>query len=64
VPPKGALLQSLNDDTAAYQKAVSERLGIFTQHSATFIVGFIVAFWRGACVRLGVAPMSAVVVEC
>jgi hypothetical protein len=43
----GALLRSLNDDTAAYQQAVSERLGIFIQHMTTFVVGFAVAFWRG-----------------
>jgi len=43
----GSLLRSLNDDTAAYQQAVSERLGIFIQHMTTFIVGFAVAFWRG-----------------
>jgi ABC-type multidrug transport system fused ATPase/permease subunit len=45
--PAGALLRSLNDDTAAYQQAVSERLGIFIQHMTTFVVGFAVAFWRG-----------------
>lgn len=43
----GALLRSLSEDTAAYQHAVSERLGIFIQHMTTFLVGFIVAFWRG-----------------
>jgi hypothetical protein len=37
----------LSDDTAAYQQAVSERLGIFIQHMTTFLVGFLVAFWRG-----------------
>jgi ATP-binding cassette subfamily B (MDR/TAP) protein 1 len=46
--PAGLLLQTLNDDTAAFQKAVSERLGIFLQHVTTFVVGFAVAFWRGA----------------
>jgi ATP-binding cassette subfamily B (MDR/TAP) protein 1 len=43
----GSLLRSLNEDTAAYQQAVSEKLGIFIQHSTTFVVGFAVAFWRG-----------------
>ncbi|MEW5310395.1 MAG: hypothetical protein WDW38_002196 [Sanguina aurantia] len=43
----GSLLQGLNDDAIAVQQGISEKAAHFIQHSATFCVGWAVAFWRG-----------------
>lgn len=43
----GSLLQGLNDDALAVQAGISEKGAHFIQHSSTFIIGWVVAFWRG-----------------
>jgi ABC-type multidrug transport system fused ATPase/permease subunit len=43
----GGLLAGLNEDSIQVQNAISEKLGGFIHHAATFLVGFAIAFWRG-----------------
>jgi ABC-type multidrug transport system fused ATPase/permease subunit len=58
----GGLLQGLNEDSLAVQQAISDKAGLFLQHITTFVVGYIVAFWRGwdmTLVMVGCLPFLA-----
>jgi ATP-binding cassette subfamily B (MDR/TAP) protein 1 len=58
----GGLLQGLNEDSLAVQQAISDKMGIFLQHMSTFIVGYIIAFWRGwdvTLIMVGCLPFLA-----
>jgi ATP-binding cassette subfamily B (MDR/TAP) protein 1 len=58
----GSLLEGLNEDGNAVQQAISEKVGDFLQHTATFTVGYIIAFWRGwdmTLVMVGTIPFLA-----
>jgi ABC-type multidrug transport system fused ATPase/permease subunit len=60
----GALLQGLNDDSAAVQAAISEKVAHFVQHMTTATAGIIVAFvggWDMTLVMIGVLPFLAAV---
>ena len=39
-------MRGLGEDASAVQRAISERLGAILQHTATFVVGFIIAFLK------------------
>lgn len=43
----GSLLKGLDEDSASVQQAISEKVGHFMQHVSCFLIGYIVAFWRG-----------------
>ena len=58
----GSLLEGLNEDGNAVQQAISEKVGDFLQHTATFTVGYAIAFWRGwdmTLVMVGTIPFLA-----
>jgi ATP-binding cassette subfamily B (MDR/TAP) protein 1 len=58
----GGLLQGLNEDSLAVQLAISDKMGAFLQHITTFVVGYIIAFWRGwdmTLVMVGCLPFLA-----
>jgi ABC-type multidrug transport system fused ATPase/permease subunit len=60
----GSLLQGLNDDSAAVQAAISEKVAHFVQHMTTATAGIIVAFvggWDMTLVMVGVLPFLAAV---
>jgi ATP-binding cassette subfamily B (MDR/TAP) protein 1 len=60
----GSLLQGLNDDSAAVQAAISEKVAHFVQHMTTAVAGIIVAFvggWDMTLVMVGVLPFLAAV---
>jgi ATP-binding cassette subfamily B (MDR/TAP) protein 1 len=62
LPSPGGLLQGLNEDSLAVQQAISDKMGIFLQHMSTFLVGYIIAFWRGwdvTLVMVGCLPFLA-----
>jgi ATP-binding cassette subfamily B (MDR/TAP) protein 1 len=62
IQPPGGLLQGLNEDSLAVQQAISDKMGAFLQHITTFVVGYIVAFWRGwdmTLVMVGCLPFLA-----
>jgi hypothetical protein len=44
-------MKGLGEDASAVQRAISERLGSIMQHTATFVVGFIIAFTKGKQLR-------------
>mmetsp|Transcript_22550 Transcript_22550/g.67142 ORF Transcript_22550/g.67142 Transcript_22550/m.67142 type:complete len:356 (-) Transcript_22550:672-1739(-) len=48
----GGLLQTLNDDMATVQDAISDRMGNFIKNFSTFIGCFVVAFWAAWDVTL------------
>ena len=58
----GGLLQGLNEDSLAVQQALSDKVGLFLQHMATFITGYIIAFvkgWDMTLVMVGCLPFLA-----
>ncbi|MCO5550177.1 hypothetical protein L7F22_003659 [Adiantum nelumboides] len=58
----GMLLESVSSDTLLVQDAISEKMGNFIQHLATFLGGFAVGFacvWRLCLVTLAVIPVIA-----
>uniref|UniRef100_A0A7R9VCA0 Uncharacterized protein n=1 Tax=Chlamydomonas euryale TaxID=1486919 RepID=A0A7R9VCA0_9CHLO len=58
----GALMQSLAEDGNVVQMATGDKLGHFQQHLTSFVVGYIIAFWRGwdmALVMVGSLPFLA-----
>lgn len=58
----GMLLDSVHSDTLLVQDAISEKMGNFIQHMATFLGGFAVGFscvWRLCLVTLAVIPVIA-----
>ncbi|KAH7435715.1 hypothetical protein KP509_06G076400 [Ceratopteris richardii] len=58
----GMLLDSVANDTLLVQDAISEKMGNFIQHLATFLGGFAVGFasvWRLCLVTLAVIPVIA-----
>ncbi|KAG1679148.1 hypothetical protein FOA52_000503 [Chlamydomonas sp. UWO 241] len=60
----GVLLQTLTDDSSAVQAAIGDKLGHFIQHCTCFLVGYIIALWRGwdmALVMVGTLPFLAAV---
>jgi hypothetical protein len=60
----GGLLQGLNEDSAAVQEALSDKVGTFLQHMSTFLVGYIIAFTKGwdmTLVMVGCLPFLAAV---
>lgn len=43
----GGVVTSLNEDVAAVQAAISQRVASLVQHSATFLGGVAIALYRG-----------------
>eukprot|EP00198_Chlamydomonas_reinhardtii_P007814 XP_001697151.1 MDR-like ABC transporter [Chlamydomonas reinhardtii] len=60
----GGLVQGLNEDSIDVQNAISEKLGAFLHHSATFVVGLVIGFtkgWEMALVMVGCMPFTAAI---
>ncbi|KAL6762783.1 MDR-like ABC transporter [Haematococcus lacustris] len=60
----GGLLQGLNEDSLAFQAAISDKASNFAHHACTFVAGFAIAFsvmWDMALVMLGLLPCLAAV---
>eukprot|EP00249_Psilotum_nudum_P016028 c25619_g2_i1 orf=2-967(-) len=58
----GMLVDSISTDTLLVQDAISEKMGNFLHHMATFLGGFVVGFsavWRLCLVTLAVVPVIA-----
>lgn len=60
----GELLMGLNEQTLAYQLAISEKVGSFLMNVGTFVIGMAIAFWRGwdlTLIILAMVPILALV---
>lgn len=60
----GELLMGLNEQTLAYQLAISEKVGSFLHNVGTFVIGMAIAFWRGwdlTLIILAMVPILACV---
>ncbi len=60
----GELLMGLNEQTLAFQLAISEKVGTFLHDMGTFVIGMGIAFWRGwdlTLIILAMVPVLACV---